>query len=388
METRLIPRISTRELLEQTTSTRNDGARTTRVRANHLRPRSGEQHAAERGRRRAPAEPNGPPTEPSSVGRRAVARAQPRRTASVWRAAEATAASRTAATSSAVSVRSAARSRSENASDLLPAPTWSPSYTSNSRTDSSSAPGARDAARTRRPPPAPRRRRRSATSPRPPGSRDARAGDRASVSRRPGRPGPAPSRRCAAAGRAPRRTFGCSSPAWPTMPLVQRQHRATPRVPGLVLLLVHRQLRAARRGRRSGPPRPRPPRTPRAPRPTNRRSPRPPTSTARDVPRLVGQRGLEHRELLVGGPAVHRQAAAARSRPGAAGRPGRSRTARRPRSRARRCAAASRTGRAAAWCAAAAARREIGLSTVSSAAPARSSAGTPSASSSAGPTNG
>ncbi len=54
--------------------------------------------------------------------------------------AAATAPSRTRATSSAVRVRSAARSRSENASDLRPAPTCSPVKTSNSATSSASSP--------------------------------------------------------------------------------------------------------------------------------------------------------------------------------------------------------------------------------------------------------
>lgn len=73
--------------------------------------------------------PRGPgqPVFPRAAVRRRGRRRQPRRTAPVCRVAEATAASRTAATSSALSVRSVARSRSENASDFEPSSIRPPS---------------------------------------------------------------------------------------------------------------------------------------------------------------------------------------------------------------------------------------------------------------------
>src|SRR5680860_1734620 len=64
----------------------------------------------------------------------------PRSTAPHRRSASATAAVRTAAVSSAVKVRSGARIRRLNASEVRPAATCSPEYTSNRRTCSSSAP--------------------------------------------------------------------------------------------------------------------------------------------------------------------------------------------------------------------------------------------------------
>ena len=137
--------------------------------------------------------------------------------------------------SCAVSVRSSARSRSENASDLWPSPTCAPVYTSNSRTSSTTSPAGLAAAPTR-----------TASSTSAAGTvdgdheGDVLLGDRERRDRH--APGTARATPPPAARRGPARTptaragrpsaattFGCSSPACPTsVPSAVRQARAPP----------------------------------------------------------------------------------------------------------------------------------------------------------------
>ena len=106
-------------------------------------------------------------------------------------------------------------------------------------------------------------------------------------------------------------TRGCSSPAWPIDPVAEHAARRTgPGATARRSAGAHGRARRARPGRRRGPPRRRRPRSPAGPGPT---SPSASTLAAqhdRDVPRLVGQRGVQRGQLGVGRPALDARAAA------------------------------------------------------------------------------